>query len=89
MKGNNGDLIKTGPVRECICKEMAFQLKTEGRGGMGERILGRVKFGMFQELKESQQDWSSESEGKQGSQVALGKCKEIGSNQIFKNHATK
>lgn len=52
-RGNNGDLIKIGAVRECICKEMTFQQKPERRVGVGERVLGRVKFGIFQVLKKA------------------------------------
>lgn len=39
-----------------------------------------MKFGIFQILKESWCDWSSESRGKQGRKVALDKYKEVGSN---------
>lgn len=53
MRGNNGDLSKTGPGREYVCKEMTFKLKPEGRMGVGERVLGRMKFDIFQVLKES------------------------------------
>ena len=53
MRGNNGDLIKTGSLRECICKEMTFKLKPGGKVRAGERVLGRVKFGIFQVPKES------------------------------------
>lgn len=80
MKGNNGDLFKIGSAREFICKEMTFKLKPEGRVRVGERILSRVKFGIFQVLKESWCDWSSENKGKQGKKVTLDKCKEVDSN---------
>lgn len=80
MRGNNGELIKTGPVREYVCKEMTFKLKPEGKLEAGERVLGRMKFGIFQILKESWCDWSSESRGKQGRKVALDKYKEVGNN---------
>lgn len=42
MRGNSEGLVKTGSVRECVCKEMTFKLKPEGKVRVGERVLGRV-----------------------------------------------